>query len=307
MTLFGADNATTGAAVPSFEIYSPGGGGSWSAPKSLPFNYFYYPWTFLLPGGDLFVAGPQKPSRRFNPNASPVVAQQYNQLYPQQRGVNMDGTSVLLPLRPPSYKPRVLVAGGTDRGANWSSTEMGALQSAEWIDLSVASPAWQALPDMNIARDKVNSVLLPDGRILILGGYETSARRRACRDLRPRRSDERVPARSQHEAPARLPLGRDSLPDGSVIMGGDPNGGSTPNERYRPSYFFKPRPAITGSPASIGYGAAFSVQTGDAGCDRRGRADAGGSGHARLQSEPALRRLRHHRHDRCCGQGNGSA
>ena len=31
------------------------------------------------------------------------------------------------------------------------------------------------------------------------------------------------------------------LPDGSVIMGGDPNGGTTPNERYRPSYFFKPR------------------------------------------------------------------
>src|SRR5262245_22054932 len=35
------------------------------------------------------------------------------------------------------------------------------------------------------------------------------------------------------------------LPDGSVIMGGDPNGGATPNERYRPSYFFKTRPVIT--------------------------------------------------------------
>jgi len=51
------------------------------------------------------------------------------------------------------------------------------------------------------------------------------------------------------------------LPDGSVIMGGDPNGGTTPNERYRPSYFFKPRPAITASPATIGHGAAFSVDT----------------------------------------------
>ncbi len=265
MTLFGADNATTGAAVPSFEIYSPGGGGSWSAPKSLPFNYFYYPWTFLLPGGDLFVAGPQKPSRRFNPNASPVVAQQYNQLYPQQRGVNMDGTSVLLPLRPPNYKPRVLVAGGTDRGANWSSTEMGALQSAEWIDLSVASPAWQALPDMNIARDKVNSVLLPDGRVLILGGYENPPDGGPVEIFDPDDPTSGFQLGPSMKHPRGYHSAAILMPDGSVIMGGDPNGGSTPNERYRPSYFFKPRPAITGSPASIGYGAAFSVQTGTPG------------------------------------------
>jgi hypothetical protein len=51
------------------------------------------------------------------------------------------------------------------------------------------------------------------------------------------------------------------LPDGSVVMGGDPNGGTTPNERYLPSYFFKPRPTITGAPATIAYGAGFSVQT----------------------------------------------
>jgi galactose oxidase-like protein len=56
------------------------------------------------------------------------------------------------------------------------------------------------------------------------------------------------------------------LPDGSVVVGGDTNGGgdggSIPNERYLPSYFFKPRPTIGGAPATIGYGAAFSVQTG---------------------------------------------
>jgi hypothetical protein len=51
------------------------------------------------------------------------------------------------------------------------------------------------------------------------------------------------------------------LPDGSVIMGGDPNGGATPNERYRPSYFFKPRPTIIGSPATVAYGAVLSVDT----------------------------------------------
>jgi hypothetical protein len=139
------------------------------------------PMTLLLPM-DLPAARrgpvhrrPTKPARRFDPAANPVVdnpALQYNQLANPQRGTNMDGTAVLLPLKPPNYEPRVLVAGGTSNGAAWSASEAGALQTAEWIDLSVAAPAWQALPNMNIARDHVNSALLPDGKVLIVGGVE---------------------------------------------------------------------------------------------------------------------------------------
>src|SRR5439155_13446823 len=122
LTLYGTNNASGGPELvtSSFEIFDPAGGGSWSAAEPLPFNYFYYPWTFLLPGGDLFIAGPQKPARRFNPSATPIIddpAKQYNQLTPLQRGVNMDATAVLLPLRPPHYEPRVLIACGTSRGA----------------------------------------------------------------------------------------------------------------------------------------------------------------------------------------------
>jgi hypothetical protein len=82
LTLFGEDHANApGTGVQSLEIFTPGGAGSWSAPKTVPFNYFYYPWTFLLPGGNLFIAGPQKPARRFDPAAMPIVdnpALQYN-------------------------------------------------------------------------------------------------------------------------------------------------------------------------------------------------------------------------------------
>ena len=45
-----------------------------------------------------------------------------------------------------------------------------------------------------------------------------------------------------------------------MLVGGDTDGGATPNERYRPSYFFKPRPAITASPASVTFGATFNVE-----------------------------------------------
>src|SRR5260370_14223026 len=74
MTLFGQDHASPGApTAASAETFTPGAGGAWTAPKPLPFNYFYYPWTFLLPGADLFIAGPQKPARRFPPAPNPGV------------------------------------------------------------------------------------------------------------------------------------------------------------------------------------------------------------------------------------------
>ncbi|MHB8503379.1 MAG: galactose oxidase-like domain-containing protein [Candidatus Acidiferrales bacterium] len=264
MTLFGADDAHGGGPAPSLEIFTPGGAGTWSAPKTVPFNYFYYPWTFLLRGGDLFIAGPQKPARRFNPAATPIIddpSRQYNQLTPQQRGVNMDGTAVLLPLRPPNYEPRVLIAGGTSDGAIWTASETDPLQSAEWIDLSVAAPAWQALPDMNVARRHVNSVLLPDGRVLILGGVEMPPDGGPVEIFDPEDPMSGFLLGPNMKYPRGYHSAAILLPDGSVIMGGDPNGGSTPNERYRPSYFFKPRPTITSSPVTVAHGAALSVQT----------------------------------------------
>jgi plastocyanin len=255
LTLFGEDHANApGIGVQSFEIFGPGGGGSWSAPKHLPFNYFYYPWTFLLPGGDLFIAGPQKPARRFDHNATPIVdvpARQYNQIS-SQRGVNMDGTALLMPLRPPHYAPTVLVAGGN--GADTQS-------SAEWIDLSTAAPAWQALPNMNVPRDKTNSVLLPDGRVLIAGGIETLPDGGPAELFDPQDPTSGFQLGPNMKHPRGYHSAMILLPDGSVVMGGDPNGGTTPNERYQPSYFFKARPTITASPATVTHGAAFSVGT----------------------------------------------
>jgi hypothetical protein len=154
-----------------------------------------------------------------------------------------------------------LIAGGTSDGANWSPSEANPLTSAEWIDLSVASPVWQALPDMSVGRRHVNSVLLPDGRVLILGGVDLPPDGGPIEIFDPddpasgfQLGPNMKHSRGYHSAAI-------LLPDGSVIMGGDPSGGTTPNERYRPSYFFKPRPVITGAPAAVGYGVALSVQT----------------------------------------------
>lgn len=264
MVLFGTDSKNGGGVAASLEVFTPGGAGSWSTPQALPFNYLFYPWTFVLPNGDLFIAGPQKPARRFDWTVTPVLdplANQFEQVFPQ-RGVNMDGTAVLLPLRPPNYEPRVLIAGGNGPDVQ---------QSAEWIDLSAATPTWQKisrpgdLPGLNVARAKLNSVLLPDGQVAIVGGAvdplpdggpieffdpENSA---AGFRLGPSMQH----ARDYHSAAI-------LLADGSVLVGGDPGGDFTPHERYLPPYFFAARPAITGAPVAVAYGANFTVNTPEA-------------------------------------------
>jgi FtsP/CotA-like multicopper oxidase with cupredoxin domain len=268
MTLYGSVNSGTTPVTSSFEIFDPsgaGGAGAWSAPTPLPFNYLWYPWTFVLPLGDLFIAGPQVPSRRFDYTATPIVdnpSRQYTQAYPQ-RGVNMDGTAVMLPLKPPLYQPRILLAGGSS--TYWSSTEAGALKTAEWIDLSASAPAWQALPDMNVARDHTNSVLLPDGRVLVMGGTDLSPGGGPVEIFDPEDPASGFQLGPSMEYPRGYHSAAILLRDGSVFMGGDPTpfqgGDVTPSERYSPSYFFKSRPVIISAPTSLGYGAAFSVAT----------------------------------------------
>jgi plastocyanin len=258
MTLFGVDTLA-GPASNSLEIFDPVTG-TWSAPTMFPttFTYVYYPWTFMLPGGEVFIAGPQEPARRFNHMATPIVddaARQYPQVYPQ-RGANMNGTAVLLPLRPPGFSARVLLAGG-------NSPSTGA--KAEWIDLSATAPVWTALPDLNIARDAVNSVLLPDGRVAIMGGFNTPPDGGPVELFDPEDPQSGFQLGPGMKHPRGYHSAAILMPDGSVVMGGDwagdRSGGSTPNERYLPSYFFRPRPTITAPPSQLNYGTAFSVST----------------------------------------------
>jgi hypothetical protein len=164
---------------------------------------------------------------------------------------------VLLPLRPPSYAPRVLLLGGSTSGEE---------RSAEWIDLSDASPAWTALPDMNERHTKVTTVLLPDGRVWVAGGADDHGFMGPVEIFDPDDpgfgwlTGPSMTQRREYHSAAIL------LADGSVLMGGDrpgawKSGETTQHERYFPSYFAFARPVITGAPASIAFGAAFAVQT----------------------------------------------
>jgi hypothetical protein len=250
-----------GSASKTLEVYDPTSH-TWSAPKAFPttFDYVFYPWAYVLPGGDIFIAGHQGTTHRFDWTATPIVddpAKRWLTIAGNRSTSGEKGTSVLLPLRPPSYEPRVLIAGGDPAPAQ---------QTAEWIDLSVASPAWTALPNLNRPRGlQVNSVLLPDGRVFLAGGMDGP-------DGGPTEIfDPSNPAAGWELcATMKYPRGYHSsailLADGSVLMGGDrPNawksGETLPSERYFPAYYFMARPTITNAPAVAAHGATITIQT----------------------------------------------
>lgn len=256
LTIFGGP--LPGLPEKSIEVYDPQTG-TWSVPKMLPltFDYAYYPWTYLLPGGDLFIAGHQGVTRRFDWTANPIVddpALKWSTIAGDRSpGGGEKGTSVFLPLRPPTYAPRVLIAAGNS---------LPAQQTAEMIDLSTAVPAWTALPNLNVTRpEQCTACLLPDGKVFIAGGVpgapgpaeildpeNPNAGWLRCADMKH--------IRGYHSSNI-------LLADGSVLMGGDPSAGGnpTPHERYFPGYFSQPRPIITAAPVMVAHGAAFTVQT----------------------------------------------
>ena len=245
----------------SIEVYDPGPG-SWAAPIALPpsFAYLFYPWTYLLPDGDLFIAGPTGVTRKFNWSA-PVddPARTWNTIAGNRSTGGEKGTSVLLPLRPPGYGVRVLIAGGNTPAAQSTS---------EIIDLTAATPAWSSAGNLNHARPyQFTSVLLPDSQILIAGGVLDTADGGPAEILDTRDIAGGWKLCSSMNYKREYHSSNILLADGSVLMGGDPRAGDgnpTPHERYYPWYFTRPRPTITSAPATVTFGSTFTINTPDA-------------------------------------------
>jgi hypothetical protein len=252
----------TGGTNTTVEIYSASTG--WSAEISSPFTPPLYPRMTLLPNGKVFYSGSTTQSRLFDPVAktwSGVVATT------NYGGTRTYGTSVLLPLTPANnYKPVVMIMGGGNPST--ATTEL--------IDLSASTPKWVNGPSMSQPRIEMNATMLPNGKIIALGGSlndEDTGTASLNADLYDPPTN--TFSSAGQNAFARLYHSNSLLlPDATVLfIGGNPARGTYEQhmEIYSPAYLFNPdgtlasRPAITGvSSAGIGYGSAFQVQTPDA-------------------------------------------
>jgi hypothetical protein len=256
----------TGGTNTSVEFYTIGSG--WSQQYPATWTPDLYPRLHLLPSGKVFYSGAQTTSKLFDPATTGWVTNVATTIY---GGTRTYGTSVLLPLSPANnYDPKVIIMGGGSPATNTS----------EVIDLAAATPAWQSGPNMSAGRIEMNAVILPDGRVLAVGGsvndedISTASLKADLLGADPNNPGNYVFSSAGTNAYPRLYHSVALLlPDATVwLAGGNPSRGSYVQqmEIYQPSYLFNStgglatRPSITGAPSSISYGNTFTVQTADA-------------------------------------------
>ncbi len=168
---------------------------------------------------------------------------------------------------------RVLVAGGR-------TAADPAIRDCEIIDITdpATTPGWQTTAPMNHARIGVSGVVLPNGKVMIVGGRQTAGRFDTspifvyeCEIYDPATDTWAITPpmsypRQYHSVAMLLTDGR-VLTSGGVdaSLGFGAAGNQQTTEAYSPEYLSAgPIPVITSAPATAAYGSTITVQSGDA-------------------------------------------
>jgi hypothetical protein len=140
--------------------------------------------------------------------------------------------------------------------------------TVERINFSDKNPRWRPMRDLILPATQNNVVVLPDGKLLIVGGRGSGVNTLHYQMFDPadgRRTDlvESPVPRHDHSTALLQPNGGVWVMGGNrvqLIPGRDENQAVPVMEFYRPPYFFKgARPAIAQAPAELGYGQTFEV------------------------------------------------
>lgn len=273
--------------------------GTWEAlPESASNLLPLYPRLHVVP------SGPLKGQVLYNPvgclwcpfgeqpvEASWSVAQSldlqsnsWSMLDPSLLGARQHGAAVLLMLEPPDYRPVFLSVGGTLQRATLATN------TAELADYS-ALPAQRSLAaPMAEGRWHLNSVLLPTGEVLVVGGgrfdnvmaYSAPNEPVLAAELFDPGAMEAGTGLAGHWttlAEMKVPRMYHStavlLPDARVLVGGHvplpnlqgvlPQITETRLEIFEPPYLFRgARPAILEAPEAVGYAQGFEVRASEA-------------------------------------------
>jgi hypothetical protein len=301
----GLDEDGQGTHNPEVEIYRPeaGGAGRLEAMPAGDKELSLYPNLFLLPEGNVLLAGPRdNDSHLLDPTMRGPDRPQNSgwTAFQQQPSVkHMGGAAVLLP-RAGAFggvNEVLLMGGGDSDGGGYEL----ARPTVEHLDAAARpEPAWShgGADDFNQARFYPNVVLLPDdGMVAVGGGSGTDDRPGGygnyhLEDPAPTEL-KRVELRRPGEEGWRLGAAQQEwrtyhsvallLPDGRVLSAGDDfHEGPDPDqpvpdgvrrdsaEVYTPPYLFDgsqaaPRPQIEDAPARVGHGTTFGVRAPQAG------------------------------------------
>lgn len=221
-----------------------------------------YPGLHLLSGGEIFFSrtgwhGPDDTGLlaayfRFG---GPLTGEWVDIIAPDPMNHpdRTEGMSVLLFDR--CALTRVLVVGG-------GLPDSGGRDSAEMINLSTLTPTWPHPMHLPEDRLNVNTVLLPDGNVFVLGGRPVPSS--PCRLFDPATHSwsemARLKYRREYHSVALL------LPSGQVMTTGGDYGNDisqkTTIEIFSPPYLFRgARPKITGASDHVLRGGLFKVES----------------------------------------------
>ena len=206
-----------------------------------------YPRMHVLPSGKVFHAGPENVSSTFDPATATWEAVAFTKY-----GYRNGGASILLPLQPPDYSPKVLILGGGSPVTN----------TAEIIDLGDPSPVWHYTAPLNYARHHPNVTILPNGRVLVVGGHAGDESPVLQAEIFDPVSETWTEVATM-QRPRVYHSTAVLLADGRVLAAG--SDGELTAEIYNPSYLFQgSRPQISSAPDAVFYGSSFQVPTPDA-------------------------------------------
>jgi galactose oxidase-like protein len=239
------------------EVYNPSAN-SWTQLSGASLAIPYYPHMFVLPDGKVLntstAEGPV-PAR---------VLDVANQTWTVADPTAVDGGSAAM------FEPGKVIKSGTS--TNPDNPGVATRANTYVLDATQPSPAWRQVQPMAYPRAYHYLTLLPDGNVLATGGSRTTdVFNMGAAVLQ---AEVWSPVTEQWTTLASMVTPRVYhstallLPDGRVLTAGGGRFGvdQFSAEIFSPPYLFKgPRPTITSAPATLQYGASFSVGTPDGG------------------------------------------
>jgi hypothetical protein len=242
------------------EIYHPINGWSLMDNQSLaeqPFDDLYT-GAHLVPFGDyagkVFYSMPMDQAWMFNPFADGIENPYWEEIG-SKKDHRHDGSSVLLPLLPGLTSSNVMVIGGGEPGTN----------TVDIIDLADSSPDWTGALNMFHGRRNPNVVILPDDKILVIGGNSEEQLVGPIFTAEQYDIDNGewtlLPAMNRPRLYHSVGI---LLPNGRVWVAGTdwPPISERNIEIYSPGYLFEgERPEITNAPNNITYDTPFGIVT----------------------------------------------
>ncbi|MGH9149991.1 MAG: galactose oxidase-like domain-containing protein, partial [Acidimicrobiales bacterium] len=267
-TLQHYDGAALSPAVALPTPFSP------TFPPSLGGTIDLYPFVFQLPSGKVAVHS-RTVTRFYDPSSGgwgpgEVVANHpFSRTYPGEGGCALLG---LMPATTPPYRARMLITGGGGAAPEELQQSTPATGSTEVLDLGEPGPAWRVVGSLKFPRIMPDAVLLPDGKVAVVGGSSAGRADTGIDPVFPIEIFDPVAETWSTAASTRVPRLYHStallLPDARVmIMGKDGLFNADPYkypehraEVFSPPYLFAgPRPEIAGAPEQVAYATEVEV------------------------------------------------